>query len=265
MAAERTLNVNFRGASVGVAAIVQESGPEWVLFLHGIQSNKALFASFFSLPSLASLSLIAIDFQGFGQSTRAPADFSYEVQDQAFIVQDVIARQGINALHLVGHSLGGMVGTLMLNPLAGVIRSFVNMEGNLVLADCGLSKSVIERSCYEFCATNQLETIRSELRNNNCANSATRAIWLENVADYAFYKTCESIVRWSSSSELLQKFCAADCRKLFLYGEENSHKAQCLPSNIKRACISDANHFMLQTSPHLTIKAVTSFILEEPG
>lgn len=66
MAAERTLNVNFRGASVEVAAIVQESGPEWVLFLHGIQSNKALFEPFFSLPSLASLSLIAIDFQGFG-------------------------------------------------------------------------------------------------------------------------------------------------------------------------------------------------------
>lgn len=77
-----TYRIVHPGTELKVAAHVEHRGPDRLLCLHGIQSNKNLFEGLLSQPFLSSFSLLALDFIGFGESSK-PADFSYDIRDQA--------------------------------------------------------------------------------------------------------------------------------------------------------------------------------------
>jgi pimeloyl-ACP methyl ester carboxylesterase len=234
------------------AANIKHSGSEWLLCLHGLQSNKELFDEFLSEPFLSQYSLLVPDFIGFGASPK-PIDFSYDVQEQAYIIEKLVKQLSIQKLNIVGHSLGGMVAILLLNPLKDIINSFVNMEGNLVLSDCGPSKEIATYSFDTFKNT-KYDEIKSDIKNSK------RAQWLAQTPDFVFYKTSQSIVAWSSSGKLLDEFQNASCRKLFIYGSENSKKAASLKPGIELAEIPKSGHFMLQDNPEACFKTIKQFL-----
>jgi pimeloyl-ACP methyl ester carboxylesterase len=258
MAKDSIFQIKLDGKQLEVATTIEKRGPNWLLALHGLQSNKELFNPLFQQPFLSNHSLISMDFVGFGKSSK-PIDFSYDIQDQANLVIELVRMLDIQNLEVVGHSLGGMVGTLLLNPLAGIIRSFVNMEGNLVSADCGLSKEVIDQPFDVFQGNNQFETIKTNIRNSQSAGSINRTKWVQDIPDFAFYKTCESIVHWSSTGELLKSFKAAQCKKLYMYGSKNKNKADVLSPEIARVEIPNAGHFMLQDNPEVCYRKLQDF------
>lgn len=254
-----TYNVTFNDSELSLAAKVKNQGPEWIMCLHGVQSNKDLFEQFLQQSFLAPFSLIALDFIGFGESSK-PSNFSYDIQDQATIVEKTMKALHVERVHIIGHSLGGMVATILLEPLKDVVRSFINLEGNLVLSDCGVSKQVADQSFSEF--QQNYQQMKSDISTSDTASGAIRANCLNHIPDFAFYKTCQSIVQWSSTGTLLEKFIDAQCSKLFVYGSENISKAGCLPQNIARAKIPNSGHFMLQSNPAACYEAIETFLLK---
>src|ERR1017187_10431756 len=103
---QKHIEVEFNGHNLSVATLIAKRQNIWIVALHGIQSNKALFEPFFSQPFALEYSSLAIDFLGFGDSAK-PETFSYSVEDQAIIVKNVLDQLGIEQIHLIGHSLGG--------------------------------------------------------------------------------------------------------------------------------------------------------------
>lgn len=254
----RKISVAYKGLDLEISALIKDDAKEWLVLLHGIQSNKELFAGLLKQSFVKSYSCLAIDAVGFGGSSK-PENFSYDLQDQANIVEQIVRQLGIKKLHLVGHSLGGMVATLLLKPLENIVASFVNMEGNLVYADCGLSKIVAEYNFEDF-KNEKYAKVKSDIASSQEPSGPQRTKWLKLIPDLAFYRTSVSIVEWSKSETLLQLFKNSSARKLFMYGDQNSGKADILPSSIERAEIPHAGHFMLLDNPQASYEAIRGFL-----
>lgn len=248
----------YNNESYSISTNIRKVSDEWILCLHGIQSNKELFSDIFSIPLFDKYSMLAIDFVGFGESDK-PENFSYDINDQAHLCSALIEKLKIDKAHIIGHSLGGMVGTVLLNLQKNKISSFVNMEGNLVLEDCGLSLDVAGKSFEEF-RNSYFSKIRVDLEKSHEIGADKRRKAIELVPDYAFYKTSRSIVEWSKSRKLLDIFVSAPQRKLFMYGQRNSHKTKVLPKNMKTATINNAGHFMLLENPDECYKKIEEFL-----
>src|SRR3989344_9248007 len=151
-------------------------------------------------------------------------------------------------MNLIGHSLGGMVGTLLLEPLENIIKSFINAEGNLVFADCGASRIVAEQSFKEF-QNEGYAKLKLVIESSNGPGKELRGRLLTEIPDFVFYKTSVSIVNWSRSEKLLKLFRESHLNKLFLYGDKSRQKTVVLPDNIERTEVPNAGHFMLLENP----------------
>lgn len=256
---EQIIEIKYQDTNLKVSALIRDKSNKWLVCLHGIQSNKELFKSFYTLPSLKDYSLLAIDFIGFGNSSKLE-NFSYDIKDQAAIAEIIIKKLEIKKLYFIGHSLGGMVATLLLSPLKNAILGFINLEGNLTYEDCGLSKVVAEYSFKDF-KENEYLKIKSEIKASGEKSSLLRNKWLNQIPDFAFYKTSLSIVKWSKSNELLRLFTQAKIKKIFVFGSENKPKVGRLPDTIERAEIPTSGHFMLIDNPSGTKSKISEFLI----
>lgn len=91
-----------------------QSGDGWtggppVVLLHGFGGCHAIWRD--TVESLSGIRTLAYDLPGHGQSLRAPGAGS-ALRTATAILADLVSR-GIHRFHLVGHSMGGAVATLM--------------------------------------------------------------------------------------------------------------------------------------------------------
>ncbi len=255
---EDFLSLECKSGPINMAVLEQRTNDQWMVCLHGLQSSKEMFENLLRRAFFRDLSYLAIDFVGFGHSAK-PESFSYTLEDQADMVEQLVKQMGIRNMHLIGHSLGGMVGILLLERLKAHIASFINMEGNLTLEDCGMSLKAVQ---YDFDAFKKsgYGKIKSEIAACAELSAPSRLQWLELIPDYVFYTTSRSIVDWSKSGKMLKKFLSSDVRKLFLYGDQNRRKTKCLDSSVETAEIPHAGHFMLMDNPDACAGKITAFI-----
>ncbi len=240
-----------------VSVLEKRTNAPWIVCLHGIQSNKKIFSALLEKPFFKDYSLLSIDFIGFGKSSK-PTDFSYDIEDQAMMVEKLLKELGIEECHIIGHSMGGMVGTLLLEKLGKNVLSFVNMEGNLTGKDSGASLRVLEQSFDTFCAGGY-ETFKKKETDTMEPGTTERIKSLSMIPDYAFYKAAESIVTWAKSDKLMEIFTSAPQKKLYVYGNRNSDKAARVPDSIQKAEIANAGHRMLTDNLEGTYETIERF------
>ena len=252
---QEILKVPYNRASIDVNVYTNRRGPDWLFCIHGLQSNGHLFDGLVCQPFLSSYSTIAVDLVGFGQSAK-PVDFNYYLEDQALVIAEIFRILAIRKAVLVGHSLGGMIGVLLLKSLASVLSGFINMEGNLVLSDCGASKEVADSGFADF-----QKKLYRDIKKRAASESPQRAAWLEDIPDYAFYKTSQSIVEQSRSGRLPVLFASAPCRCLFVCGEKNREKFLTVPQSVARCQIGGAGHFMLLDNPKGSYACLQEFLI----
>ena len=258
---QKNFSLKFEGLDLNISSVIKTTSSEWIICLHGIQSNKELFSDFLKQRFLNNYSLMAIDLIGFGNSSK-PEKFSYDIEDQAKIVGQLVEILKIKKLHLIGHSLGGTIGTIMLKPLQKFISSFINIEGNLTLADSSLTKEVADYTFEEF-KDEKYQHIKEQIKQSSEASAAFRSKYLEQIPDYAFYKTSKSIINWAKNDELLHLFSEASCKRLYLYGDKNAFKKVIPPSSVIKVEIPNAGHFMLLDNPVSTYQAIEYFLTTE--
>jgi pimeloyl-ACP methyl ester carboxylesterase len=215
--------LSCNGREITVSAKSRDSG-ECIVFLHGLQSNKDLFAEAFERKSFLTHSLLSIDFAGFGCSS-APGDFTYDLEEQADILAELLNKRHVANFHLVGHSLGGMVGTILLDKIPAKILSFSNLEGNFCFEDCGASREI---------ASGPLRDGMSE----------------------TLYLTARSIVAWSKRETLKTYWHQSAHRKILLTGDKSPYASKAMAT----ASISNAGHFMLKDNPEETYAHIERFI-----
>lgn len=93
-----------------------------VLLLHGMSSSAATWDAFAGELADAGFRAIAIDQRGHGGSSRAVSYSLHQFRDDAAAFLD---RAELERVDLVGHSLGGLVGTMLAQVQPGRIRRLV--------------------------------------------------------------------------------------------------------------------------------------------
>jgi pimeloyl-ACP methyl ester carboxylesterase len=85
-------------------------GSPAVVFLHGWLDHSHSF-DFVAEHLPDSWRLVLLDFRGMGRSGWLPRGANYQFADHLVDVEAVLRATGLEATHLVGHSLGGIVAT----------------------------------------------------------------------------------------------------------------------------------------------------------
>ncbi len=113
---------------------------EWVtsraslLFIHGLGDSGLSFIEAFNQTSLTNYNILVPDLIGFGQSVDNDTDdYSFAAQLDRLVA--LLDATGIQRVHVIGHSMGGDLGTLFCEAYPARALSLVNVEGNLTPDD----------------------------------------------------------------------------------------------------------------------------------
>ena len=111
--------------------------------------------------------------------------------------------------------MGNAVALLLSPARLSDIRSFSNIEGNLIGEDCGmLSRGIASTPFHEYC-TNVFPSEQMEFLGHP-------QFRFEHTTAPAVHKSAQSLVALSDSGELLTKFTDLSCKKRYFWGEENA-------------------------------------------
>ena len=214
------------------------------VFLHGLGCAQDNFAPAFARKELRHRPLLTLDFPGFGHSDR-PKGFPYSLAEFSRVTLALLKELGLTQAHLVGHSMGGAVAVIAARELGAALASLVNVEGNLVAADCGLSREIARLSAETF-RTLLFPSLATRL------GERERPYFALELAHWrAGYESARSLVTWTDQGSLLTDFLELPRPRLYVYGEE-SRKAEPLErlrGRVDAARVSRAGHFPMLDNP----------------
>ena len=179
-----------------------------VIFVHGLMGTLQVpdLLRYFD-PGRA----LTPDLLGYGSlSDVPPSDISIPAQ-VAHLRETVERNFGSEPIHVVGHSVGGVVAALFAHAFTGRVKGLVSVEGNFTLKDAFWSSSVARMSQSEA------DQMLSEFRQDPKAWLARSGIapephfleagirWLAHQPASTVRAMAQSVVNKTGSPEYLQK------------------------------------------------------------
>jgi pimeloyl-ACP methyl ester carboxylesterase len=236
--------LDIDGQSTEIVAFTRNAGEDLIFFIHGLGCSKDTFCHFWNRTVFQDYSALVPDLIGFGESTK-PDNFSYTMEAQALLCSEILNNFHYKNLHIVVHSMGAAVALLLPKKILANVKSFTNVEGNLVGADCGaMSRKIISVSPAEF-ASDILPGLKAEFNSFGRGYTAIDATTINSL-----YKSAESLVDWSDSNKLLEIFLGLQCPKAYFFGDENTdNPAIKLISDVLKVKIKHSGHFPMNDNP----------------
>jgi pimeloyl-ACP methyl ester carboxylesterase len=243
------------GNHMEVAADVRDIGKDLLFFVHGLGCSKNSFHHFWDRIDFKEYGAIIPDLIGFGRSSK-PERFSYTMEAQARIYAEILKRFSDKNLHIIAHSMGNAVALLFPDEILSRAKTYANVEGNLIDADCSiLSRKIVDAAPAAF-QSNILPEIRETL--NRLGENYTE---IDAASTDALYRSAESLVAWSDSNKLLDRFFALKCRKAYFFGEENAeHPTIARIKDIQKIKIENSGHFPMNDNPKEFYDKLFSFV-----
>lgn len=235
------------------------------MFIHGLGADKRCFIKALDAPDLAGRALLIPDLAGFGGS-RPPEGFSYTMEAQAGLLDELCRFLDVGRIAVVAHSMGGPVGIRLAEMWEDRITHFVNAAGNLIPDDCFYSRAVLtmEKGIYEAAGFSEFKELIRQRKQIPGRSPSSYSDSLERTCAEAMYESSRDLVRLSDGGDLLARFQALPCRKLYLHDEDNPvcpallealREADVLVEEMK-----DAGHGMMEENPAAFYTAVAGFL-----
>lgn len=113
-----------------IAAIQTEHGGDkplsCVLFVHGFLDNANSFSEI--IAQMSGYYCVAIDLPGHGKSAHRSADAHYHLSDYVYDLHALISDNQWQQVTLVGHSLGGIISTMLAACFPELIKQVISIE-----------------------------------------------------------------------------------------------------------------------------------------
>jgi pimeloyl-ACP methyl ester carboxylesterase len=116
---------------------------ETLLFIHGLGESGLCFLEALQHPFFRKYNILIPDLIGFGRSAAAETD-DYSFDSQIDRLATLLDETNTDRVHIIGHSMGGDLGTLFCGKYSARTVSFVNVEGDLTPDDRFITNKVIE-------------------------------------------------------------------------------------------------------------------------
>jgi pimeloyl-ACP methyl ester carboxylesterase len=241
------ITVRYQGREFELATCSRMNSDDLMLFIHGLGCTKENFEDVWNCSELNEASLLTFDLIGNGSSSK-PADFSYSMEDHAALCRELLIHFPHQRLHLVAHSMGGAIGILLADMLDN-LDTFINVEGNLIGSDCGVSRKTVSVSLEEF-RDGFFEKLRHTASKQDNRGSQVWAALSKHSDITGFYRSAQSLVKLSDSGTLLKRFLLLQCKKAYIYGEENARTEVITHlQGIPTVCIPESGHFPMSDNP----------------
>lgn len=236
-----------------------------LVFLHGLGADGRCFRGALEAHRLRGRALLIPDLPGFG-SSPLPEEFSCTMDEHADYVINLCQEFKLNDIAICAHSMGGAVGIILAEKWPGRVTHFANAVGNLIPEDCFFSRPFIEMGWETFEAygfQKFKDKIESQPPHPNRPTS-TYFQSLQKTNARAMYLSGRDLVRLSDEGNLLERFLALPCKKLYLADEDNP-----IPRNLKCALeendvpvvvIPNTGHALMENNPDVFYTALADFL-----
>ena len=223
----------------------ETSSEALLVMIHGLGCSKQSFAGAWAQPELRDWSLLAPDLPGFGRAPK-PADYSYDLQQQARVLASLLDQRASRRVHLVGHSMGGTLALLLPERILSRLEALVLVEPRLLAESCSVAAEASRIAEADF-ERQFMQGFRRRV-----GTDSRVAFDADHADPLAFQRSASSLVRWAGSGEMLPRFSRLPCPAWFVYGSDNRHLAELreLPA-AQTVAIAGAAHFPMHDNPAL--------------
>ncbi len=116
-----------------------------IILVHGLGDSGLSFEDVFKDNRLSKYNLIVPDLIGYGRSSVAANKGQYSYDWHVKRLWKLINKLKLNNLLVVGHSMGGDITTLLCHTdKNGLIKKYVNIEGDITQFDLSVSKATVK-------------------------------------------------------------------------------------------------------------------------
>jgi pimeloyl-ACP methyl ester carboxylesterase len=244
-----------------VATAGRGGGLAPVVFLHGFGSTKEDYLDIACRAAFTGRPFLAYDAPGCGE-TRCEDLLGISIPFLVATAQAVLEHAGIRRFHLVGHSMGGLTALMLAQQEPDRVLSFTDIEGNLAPEDCFLSRQILSRPRDDDGGF--LEDVAERGRRSCSSSSALFAASLRHkVRPGAVRGIFQSMVDLSDHGDLMPKFLALACPRMFMYGDENStlsYLAELAAGGVELAEIPHSGHWPMYANPVAMWERLAAFV-----
>lgn len=223
----RELRLEYKGREYRLSTEQRRGSGNLIVFLHGWGGSKDSFSGAFSSEGLKDFDICTLDLLGFGQSEK-PADFSYDLLDQANVVALAVNSLNAKKVYLVGHSMGGGIGLLAAPLLKKKMAIFISAESNLAPTGSGTDARVVAKQPFWLFKSLTLPLLKILLRLHPRHSIRVWAYWFDEASPSGLYKSVQSLVEWSDSGKLLPLFKSLP-HKAYIYSENGKRRKDVIP------------------------------------
>ena len=269
------LGLRRRLTSLGMALrespAASASGRPTLLYIHGLGESAYCFEDLLVAPRLADYRQLAPDLLNYGKSLWAPEPL--DLEGHAVALLRLLDEQEIDWVVLVGHSMGGVIGLRLGQLLGPRLAGFVNIEGNVSLADCTFSSQVAGLPLADWLSSGQ-GAFLERLYAGTCLPPAPErdaAVVLRayaasiHMADpRAYHRNSGDLVAISRQETIPAELAALGKPLIYVYGAPRGtqqHSRKLLAhAGIELREIAPAGHWPFLDQPAAFLDVVTDFL-----
>jgi pimeloyl-ACP methyl ester carboxylesterase len=232
----RLERVMLGGRQVNVRLRHRPGNKAPIVILPGFLCSQADFARFFRMPELRGHEIISLDYPGQFRAAT-PKDFRPSLESLAGLTKAVFDRFKLKNAIIVGHSMGGAIGTLFAEKHPELVDTLINMEGIGWFTPTRIRPSQMRYSMEQFQTGHDARAVQGY-------GDSLGSHYASNMVPSLFFSPR-----------------AKKVRKVFVYGSDNRGAWGRFPGRKAELVeIPDAGHFMFEDNPNYFFRKLAEII-----
>jgi pimeloyl-ACP methyl ester carboxylesterase len=239
------------------------------VYVHGLGESALCFERLMADERLGGWSHLAVDLAGYGKSfwARAPLALEEHADRLAELLDALVGEPAV----VLGHSMGGVVATLLAERAKRLVRALVNVEGNISASDCHFSSRAAEHTEESWLARGYdqlLDGLYREERENPAVLRPYCAS-IQMCDPRAFFRNSRELVEASAAETLAARMAAIDRPKIYLFGAPRGagdlSRGLLSRAGVEMVGIPDAGHWPFLDHPRAFVAELLAFLDRLPA